>query len=152
MSDVWYFAYGSNLSKGRKQIRTGLIRRAIRAQLHGYRLAFNKEASDGGVFANIVPSADGVVFGVIYLCNPDAMAELDRREGVMAGHYQRTSVRVCLEDGTSCEAQTYVAGDHYTVPESHPESWYLDLILTGALEHGIPAEYIRQIAELGGRD
>ncbi|MFN5285720.1 MAG: gamma-glutamylcyclotransferase family protein, partial [Planctomyces sp.] len=43
MSDVWYFACGSNLSKGRKQIRTGLIRRAIRAKLPDYRLVFNKK-------------------------------------------------------------------------------------------------------------
>ncbi|MFN9082023.1 MAG: gamma-glutamylcyclotransferase family protein, partial [Planctomyces sp.] len=88
MSDVWYFACGSNLSKGRKQIRTGLIRRAIRAKLPDYRLVFNKK-------------------------------------GVMDGHYGRTPVTVEMEDGSLCNAEMYVAGDEFVVPEKSPPQDYL---------------------------
>lgn len=54
-SDILYCAYGSNLDTARMQKRTGPFREATVATLSGYRLAFNKEAQDGGVYANIVP-------------------------------------------------------------------------------------------------
>ena len=151
MSDSWYFAYGSNLSKGRKQERTGLIRRSLRARLRDYRLAFNKEASGGGVYANIVPEEGSEVWGVIYLCDPTAMTQLDRNEGVMGGHYERVTVEVELEDGSSCEAETYIAGKNYVVSEDTPADWYLDFILTGASQHELPADYIYNIKRLAGK-
>jgi cation transport regulator ChaC len=151
MSDSWYFAYGSNLSKGRKQERTGLIRRAVRARLRNYRLAFNKEASGGGVYANVVPEEGSEVWGVIYLCNPTAMTQLDRYEGVMGGHYVKVSVTVELEDGSLCDAETYIAGEDYIVSEGTPDDWYLDFILTGAIQHELPEDYIADIKRLAGK-
>ena len=151
MSDSWYFAYGSNLSKGRKQERTGLIRRAVRARLRNCRLAFNKEASGGGVYANVVPEEGSEVWGVIYLCNPTAMTQLDRHEGVMGGHYDRVTVTVELEDGSLCDAETYIAGEDYIVSEGIPDDWYLDFILTGAIQHELPEDYIADIKRLAGK-
>ena len=60
--DVWYFAYGSNMSRDRKEKRTGLIRSARKARLPGYRLAFNKDNHSGGAYANIVPAVNQVEF------------------------------------------------------------------------------------------
>jgi len=151
MNDSWYFAYGSNLSKGRKQERTGLIRRAVRARLRNHRLAFNKEASGGGVYANVVPEEGSEVWGVIYLCNPTAMTQLDRHEGVMGGHYVKVSVTVELEDGSLCDAETYIAGEDYIVSEGTPDDWYLDFILTGAIQHELPEDYIADIKRLAGK-
>lgn len=148
MSDTWYFAYGSNLSKGRKEDRTGLIRCSLRARLKGYRLAFNKKASKGSVYANIVRKEESEVWGVIYLCNPEAMAELDLREGVMDGHYQRVQITVELDDGTQRSAETYIAGQKYVGSEEKPSDDYLHYILTGANEHGLPIEYIERIQTL----
>ena len=76
-SDIWYFAYGSNLSMDRTQQRTGSIRSARKACLKDYRLAFNKGGLGGEVYANIVPSPGDVVWGVVYLCDQEAMAGLD---------------------------------------------------------------------------
>jgi len=148
MSDVWYFAYGSNMSVDRKRVRTGLIRKSHRAMLRDYRLAFNKAATGGGVYANIVESDGTSVWGVIYLCDPAAMAELDRREGVMGGHYERTTVTVELDGGTKETAETYVAGQKYLVSEGSPTDEYLDFIVTGAGEHGLPSEYIQAVQRL----
>lgn len=148
MNDTWYFAYGSNLSKGRKQERTGLIRCEIRAKLRDYRLAFNKKATGGGVYANIVAENGCSVWGVIYLCNSHAMAELDRREGVMGGHYERIPITVELEGGEIRSAETYVAGSTYIVSEGEPTETYLKYILDGAIEHELPAEYIAAIRRL----
>ncbi|MEY3175150.1 MAG: hypothetical protein RLZZ436_3064 [Planctomycetota bacterium] len=148
MSDVWYFAYGSNLSKGRKQNRTGLIRRAVRAKLPDYRLVFNKQGAAGGVYANIRREPGEVVWGVVYLCDSNAMAELDLWEGVMGGHYDRTAITVELEDGSPCNAEVYVAGERYVVEEQSPSKEYLDCILTGANEHQLPGDYIAKIRQL----
>lgn len=145
--DVWYFAYGSNLSKGRKQERTGLIRSARKARLRGYRFAFNNDGGAGRVYANIVPAPSDLVWGVAYLCNPEAMAELDRREGVMGGHYRRS--RVLVEAGDEeLEAETYIAGEPFVVQEAVPTDEYLGFILTGAREHDLPEEYIKTIKTL----
>lgn len=150
MSDVWYFAYGSNLSKGRKQNRTGLIRRAIRAKLPDYRLVFNKQGASGGVYANVRHEPGQVVWGVVYLCDPEAMAKLDLFEGVMDGHYERTPVTVEMEDGALCNAEMYVAGERFVVSEKSPSQEYLDYIVTGANEHQLPGGYIAKIRQVAG--
>jgi gamma-glutamylcyclotransferase len=148
MSDTWYFAYGSNLSKGRKEERTGLIRCSLRARLKDYRLAFNKKATKGSVYANIVSKAESEVWGVIYLCDPEAMAELDRLEGVMGGHYERVLIAVELDNGTQQSAEVYVAGSKFIGSDEKPSDDYLHYILTGANEHGLPIEYIEKIQKL----
>jgi cation transport regulator ChaC len=147
-NDVWYFAYGSNLSIDRKQLRTGQIRQSQRAVLPNYRLAFNKQARDGGVYANLVQYEGAKVWGVIYLCSPNAIEELDRREGVMGGDYVRVPMTVNLDDGTKCSAQTYVAGNEFIVAEGTPTDEYLGYILTGATEHGLPKEYINSLRRI----
>jgi gamma-glutamylcyclotransferase len=147
-SDIWYFAYGSNLTMDRKRQRTGLIRSARTACLKGYRLAFNKGGAGGEVYANIVPSPDDVVWGVVYLCDPQAMASLDDDEAVERGDYWRHAVDVETTDGELVKAEVYVAGEDFLIAEGRPRPWYLDLILLGARKHGLPEEYIKSIEEL----
>ena len=149
MSDTWYFAYGSNLSKGRIQKRTGLIRCAKRALLRDYRLVFNKRASKGNVYANIQKAEGVTVWGVIYLCNAEAMAKLDHYEGVKGGHYERQPVEVQLEDGSRQAAIAYVACVEQIVSEGMPSAEYLGHILTGAAEHLLPDDYIQMVRRLG---
>ncbi|MBN2205666.1 MAG: gamma-glutamylcyclotransferase [Thermoleophilia bacterium] len=151
MSDTWYFAYGSNLSVDQKMFRTGAIRRAVRCRLPGYRFAFNKRMAAGeGMYANVVRDDAATVWGVAYLCDDDAVAELDRFEGVSWGHYRREQVEVVTDDGEVLEALTYVAGQRYVGDEGWPLPHYLRMILDGARDHGLPEEYIEHIEELGG--
>lgn len=147
-ADIWYFAYGSNLSMDRKQQRTGLIRSARTACLKGYRFAFNKGGAGGEVYANIVASPGDVVWGVVYLCDPKAMASLDHYESVETGDYWRQPVEVETTDGEQLRAEVYLAGEDFVIAVGHPRPWYLDLILSGAKKHGLPEEYIRRIEEL----
>jgi len=143
--DVWYFAYGSNLSVARKVVRTGAISQAIPSRLHGYRLAFNKEAPGGRAYANVIPDPSGEVWGVVYLCNHPAMMELDRYEGVATGHYERLPVEVATRSGERMQAVAYVAGAAFVVDGAKPADEYLRLILDGARHHGLPEDYIRSI-------
>jgi gamma-glutamylcyclotransferase len=146
--DIWYFAYGSNLSLDVKQRRTDTIRTARLARLKNYRFAFNKRGADHETYANVMPASGEVVWGVVYLCNPQAMAELDEYEGVATGDYRRESVAVETADGQQLTAVVYIAGDDFLIDRGRPTAAYLQRILTGAKEHGLPAEYIRRIEAL----
>lgn len=148
IDDRWYFAYGSNLDVDQKTLRTGAIRCARRAKLLGYRFAFNKRGSNGNVYANIFPESNSVVWGVVYLCCPDAIHEMDCNEGVSGGHYQHVSVTVVLEDGTDANALTYIAGDHFVCDVGRPKPVYLQKILRGAQHHGLPTDYIEEIERI----
>lgn len=148
--DVWYFAYGSNMSIDQKQWRTGAIRQAIRCRLPGYAFSFTKRADDNTAYANIEPDATGTVWGVAYLCDGAAMKVLDRCEGVAGGHYRRIQVQVFPEEGPPLPAIAYVASDRYRCPPTPPRAAYRDAILTGAWQHGLPPEYIRRLEELAG--
>ncbi|SRR6266545_5952383 len=85
--DIWYFAYGSNLSVKQKEQRTGKIRAALRCRLPGHRFAFNKRSRRNELAANILPTPGHDVWGVAYLRGPEAMRLMDRYEGVSAGDY-----------------------------------------------------------------
>ena len=147
--DRYYFAYGSNLSTTRKEKRTGGIRESIVVDLNDFRFAFNKLASSGDVYANIVPSKGCRVWGVAYRCEPAALSALDIHEGVATGHYLRKEYEVFSVQGTLLEAVAYVAGKNFVTAETAPPPWYLKLILKGAKEHKLPPDYIKRIVELG---
>lgn len=147
--DQWYFAYGSNLFVDQKEERTGRIRRAVRCRLAGFRFAFNKRGNCGQVYANIVPDEPAEVWGVVYLCNPQAIRDMDRYEGVSSGHYERIPVTVEGETGEKIEAITYVAGDDFICEPGKPSDVYLGKIVTGARHHSLPSKYFEMIEALG---
>lgn len=148
--DCWYFAYGSNLSKERKSKRTGNIRKALVARLPQYRFSFTKIGlRSGEIYANIEKDEQSEVWGVAYLCNAEAIQELDRYEGVSGGHYEHAEVTLELENGEEPQALTYIAGKKHICAPSKPSAEYLAMILNGAREHGLPSWYIRQIESLG---
>jgi gamma-glutamylcyclotransferase (GGCT)/AIG2-like uncharacterized protein YtfP len=125
LGDRWYFAYGSNLDVDQKQRRIGRIRQALRCRLPGYRLAFNKRGQKGQPFANIVPDDNAEVWGVVYLCNPNAMQDMDGDEGVAGGHYKHVVVRVVNDLDEELEAITYIAVDEFVCEPGRPSDEYL---------------------------
>lgn len=146
----WYFAYGSNLALSRIAQRTGAAPAARRACLHHYRLAFNVFA-DEAIFANIVPCAQAFVWGAAYWLNRAMMAALDGCEGVASGCYCRALVEVETVEGELLPAETYIGGACFLAAEGRPSDGYLQLILSGAREHGLPEAYIARIATFGAR-
>jgi gamma-glutamylcyclotransferase len=147
--DTWYFAYGSNLDPSRKKQRTGKIREAIRCRLLGWRFAFNKRCDDGSVYANIVPDANKEVWGVIYRCTPQALAQMDVFEGVRTGHYSRCAIKVVIDEGNEVEAVAYVAKPAFVQCDGVPTQDYLACILAGARYHNLPEEYVSWIESTG---
>lgn len=146
--DEWYFAYGSNMSIRRKETRTDAIRHAMRVRLPKYRLSFNKIHPVHVRCANIVVDDMHEVWGVLYLCDQEAMRDLDRCEGVEIGHYERCCVSVMAAGDAIFDATTYIACSEATGDEGIPSDEYCGLLLTGALEHDLPAWYIDEITRI----
>ena len=148
--DEWYFAYGSNLWVDQMVRRTGPIRQGCDrpriVQLPGYRLAFNMQGDCGQVFANIVQPGEGVL-GVIYRCGLEALAILDEYES----GYERRRVTVVDDRNEELEAVAYVAMPGNVAAARTPDTEYLQRVVRGARQHGLPEAYIRMIeTEPGG--
>ena len=148
--DLWYFAYGSNLWIDQKERRTSRVRQGEDAPriayLGEYRFAFNKRGKNGQVFANIIPQPGGEVVGVAYRCNRATIEEMDAWEP----GYEPQMVRVTCVGGEQVEALTYVAAPSHLTAEGRPTPEYLERIVTGARQHGLPKRYIAEIERLAG--
>ncbi len=144
---VWYFAYGSNLSRSQMKSRAGQIFEERPARLENYELVFNKKARGGSGTGNIRPAAGRTVYGVLYRISEPALRSLDRFEGVPQ-HYRRIEVTAVDYDGNKVNAQAYIA----TKVESglRPAPHYLQSVLQGAEEHHLPADYIESIKQAAG--
>lgn len=141
-SGLWYFAYGSNLHRSifieRRQMRPLETRWGW---LDGYRLAFNIPIGPGerGV-ANIEPDIDARVCGVLYLLTPEDFDRLDRTEGVHVEVYRRLPVEIVSDGHGPISALAYHSS--LTTTGRKPSPRYMRLLLDGAREHSLPAEWV----------
>jgi gamma-glutamylcyclotransferase (GGCT)/AIG2-like uncharacterized protein YtfP len=146
-----YFAYGSNLDTTQMNARLGRIPTSVVARLPGYRFAFNtNDPQLGQMYANLVVDTGSEVWGVVYTCSLADLESLDDYEDVRSGHYRRGRVVAITRAGEHLEAQAYFACQERLCPERKPSPEYARKILSGARTHGLPPEYIRQIAALAG--
>jgi gamma-glutamylcyclotransferase len=112
------------------------------AELPDHRLAFLRRSIRWGAgVVDIVPAPGRSVWGVLYEL-PLGPGELDAKEG--AGFaYRRREVDVLL-GGSSFAAFAYevIEKEPADVP---PRRDYLDLLVTGAREHGLPEHYVAEL-------
>jgi gamma-glutamylcyclotransferase len=140
---LWYFAYGSNLHRSifveRRQMRPLAVRPGC---LEHYRLCFTLPIGPGerGV-ANLVPERETRTYGVLYLLTPSDFERLDRTEGVDRGVYRRILVEVLADEEAWIQAFTYQSSWHQ--PHRKPSARYLGLLVAGARQHRLPAEYVQ---------
>lgn len=142
VTPLWYFAYGSNLCRATFVERRGMRPLATRpARLDGFRLTFDLPVGPGerGV-ANLLADPDASVWGVCYQLACDACEILDRTEGVHMGYYGRLDIEPITRDGLRLPAFAYHGAKR--VVGRKPSARYLGLLLEGAREHGLPAEWI----------
>ena len=132
VDDVWYFAYGSNMNPARMIEREMNFTRRIPGTLNGYNLAFNKVAYNkpGVAYANMMPSDEGVVHGILYRVPFLDLPNLDVAEGVSSGHYFRKELQVLTSTGIQA-AVCYIACDDKVVEGLTPEDDYKNHILCG---------------------
>jgi len=147
-----YFAYGSSMctrkflerlgwKEEEKSLYKDMSPRA--AELHGYRLAFNKKPEGdvpGEGAPNLVPAANEKVEGVLYELPQVAADFLSKTEK----GYHSIKVKV-LVGGKEVDAMTYVADAESSVEGLKPAKEFLDLIKEGAREHQLSAAYLQQL-------
>jgi gamma-glutamylcyclotransferase len=102
METVSYFAYGSNMDLDRMEerlfdfhSREELSQNRTKAILKGWRLEFNKKASNlaGLGYANIVKDDNDAVEGCLYYLSEEAFEELSGFEGVPY-HYEIIDIEI----------------------------------------------------------
>ncbi|TXL79509.1 gamma-glutamylcyclotransferase [Vineibacter terrae] len=138
MTDVWYFAYGSNMDPNRLKLRCtdkGVpVLERVAGHLHGWRLAFNKQRRDrpGEGAANVMPDPAGLVEGTLNRMPPAGLDLLDVDEGVSSGQYARRAVQVMrLDTRQPLDAVMYVALPAVVAGGLRPPRWYLEHLLAG---------------------
>jgi len=144
---VLYFAYGSNMSTDRLRARVPSAKPVDRGQLEGYQLLCNKQSVDGSGKANVGPCSSSVVWGVLFEIDPSGLPSLDRAEG----GYERVLLPIRLTTGKKISAYVYVARQDRVMDDPVPYDWYKRLIVEGAQEHNLPAEYIETLKALPSR-
>ena len=144
-----YFAYGSNMltrrlrdpSRAPSAVACGM------AVAPGFVVRFHKMGADGSGKCTLVALAgeSEAAHGVLYDVSDADCAKLDRVEGVHTGGYVRRSVELRLPDDRTAAAMTYVAGAQYVDASRVPFDWYRDLVVAGAIEHGLPVSYVEEL-------
>ena len=141
-----YFAYGSNMWRHQMAVQrcpgaefsgVGLLR--------GWRFLINAR----GV-ATIVPEAGAKVWGVVWEITTDHERTLDGYEGV-PDWYQRQTVGVHLPGRGEVPCLTYIDRSPDGDEPGPPREGYLEKVLAGAAEHGLPRGYISEISSHANR-
>lgn len=155
---VLYFAYGSNMKFAQMQERCSSARFQCVGRLPGYKLAFTRDSKSwGGGVADIVVSEGAEVYGVIYTLSAKDLKELDRYEGYVAGKapdlnsYNRREIEMMATDRleSSVKAWTYFATKKAEFLP--PSARYLQQIVEGAIESGLPESYIAHLRTIPSR-
>ena len=128
----YYFAYGSNMNPARMRARGLSFVDLWAARLPGYGLRFNKAAHNqpGVAYANIVPTSNSCVEGVLYaLASEGDIDKMDHFEGTPV-RYSRECLEVSGDFGGQ-SAWVYLANPAFVCEGLLPQSRYLEHLLAG---------------------
>jgi len=137
-----YFSYGSFMDSRTLKRHCPNAKFVSRAALPNFEVQFNFNSKTyGGGVTGVEPAPGKLARGVIYDVPPGEMEHLDTIEAVPEGLYYRQKVIVVNEEGDFLDVDTYRTTD----PRGpfKPTVKYLQLMITGAMEHGLDPEYIR---------
>jgi len=132
-----YFAYGANMNLGEMDRRCPGAESLGPARLEGFRFLINER----GV-ATIAGAPGRVVHGGLWNLTEEHFETLDRFEGVRHGHYARLLVDVRRDGAEPVRVQVYQDLRHAPGP---PRPGYLERVIEGARQHGLPASYIDEL-------
>jgi gamma-glutamylcyclotransferase len=138
-----YFAYGSNMLTLRLRKRTPSAVPVGIGFIEGHRLAFEKVSTDGSGKCHIASTNDpgDRVYGVLFTIDTREAPDLDVAEGLGSG-YQKAEVRVVTPAGAQV-ALAYIADNTNSL--LLPYDWYKGFVVRGAIEHSLPAAYVRRL-------
>ena len=153
LSKFYYFAYGSNMNQ--EQILACCLRPVVigAAKLPHHRIAFYGYSRiwDGGM-ETVVSAPGQEVWGVLYELTASDWNRLDDGQDVRwdgTGTYFHFPDRVTDTEGKTHPVLLYKK-DILREPQP-PSREYLDVIVQGAVERGLPASYIEELRRLESR-
>ena len=147
MSSIIYFSYGSNMSTPRLVQRIPSARFVSVASLRGHKLKFHKRGHDRSAKCDIefTDRASDFVYGIVFKYLASEKPNLDLIEGLGNGYNEKV-VTVMSLSGREYQSVTYFATD---IDKSlKPFHWYKEHVVRGAVEHGLPVDYIRTIESI----
>jgi len=137
------FCYGSNLFSPRLRARVPGAALLSVGCVRGRRLRFHKRSVDGSAKADAHFTGHGAdcVWGAVFAIPGDQKPQLDACEFLGVG-YDEVAVELLGVSGADARCSLYQARLEAIDRRGRPYDWYLELVLAGAREHGLPAEYI----------
>ena len=120
------------------------------ARLDGFRLLFLRRSVrwKAGA-ADVVPDDGAATWGALYELSAADLDALDEKEFAPQGGYRRRTVEV-EANGERHEAVTYEVVEK-APHELAPKQEYIDLLVRGAQERGLPEDWITVLRELPRR-
>lgn len=139
-----YFAYGSNMSLARLQERVPSAVRIGTFMLKKHELRFHMASDDGSGKCDAYQTSNenNVVIGALFDINENEKYILDKAESLGVG-YDEKSIKVENDLGEVFDAFMYFAIKIDT--SFKPYSWYLNHVVTGAIEIKLPSQYLNNI-------
>ena len=139
-----YFAYGSNMSLARLKERVPSAKRIGTFILKNYELRFHMASDDGSGKCDAYQTGNenNVVVGALYHINKNEKPVLDKAESLGVG-YNEKRIKVENDVGEIFDAFMYVAIKIDT--SFKPYTWYLNHVITGAIEINLPVQYLNNI-------
>lgn len=145
MESFYYFGYASNLdvSTLEGRLKSGAKKVGV-AMLPHYGFRFDHPNPNGSARANIIPSPQETVYGLLFeIALTDKAYFLDSEPG-----YDFVPMQVKIEN-RSVQAYVFISPSH--VPNIFPDKKYLEVILRGGKANGIPASYLAQLINRAGK-
>ena len=139
---IFYFAYGSNMSSSHLVQRISSTTAIGRAALSDWCVTFNKKSKDGSGKANLLYKPGFVTWGSLYEMSFDEITKLDKIEKC----YNRITIKVIKDNGELVEAETYISD--YLIERPIAFDSYKQMLISGAIEHHLPPEYIHYLQQL----
>ncbi|CAH1112815.1 unnamed protein product [Psylliodes chrysocephalus] len=157
---ICYFAYGSNLLAKRMHLLNPNAVRYGKAILKDYSLTFGGYASFwGGSPADIKHKVGHNVWGALWEIKLDDLSNLDEQEGVHENFYYPLSVEIETSNGTKLKCRTYQQVQRFEyinltkLPDVRkPSKSYLNTIIKGAEETGLPTDYLHFLKAIPTND
>lgn len=146
---MYYFAYGSNMCTARLARRVPSVRPAGPAWLDGHRLHWHLVGNDGSGKCNVVDTGDpdDRVHGVLFELDATRLDALHAAEGPAYDFLELATGHA----GGQVTAAIYRGRAEWLDDALAPFAWYRDFVVTGAAEHGLPADWIAGLGRVPAR-
>jgi len=148
-----YFAYGANMNLQQIGSRCSRPVAVSIARLADHRLAFyGYNGVWDGALETVEPMAGAEVWGVLFALSRLDWERLDEWQGARmdgGGMYFHFPITVTDQDGSAAGARMYKKDINGSA--QYPSQEYLDHIVRGASENGLPPDYIETLMKWKSR-